>query len=249
MPLIYALIFTLSLSGCASWLSEDKETAELHLRIGTAHLDNGNYPQALGELMQAEKLDPSSPQIQNNLGLAYFAREKLDLAEEHLRKAISLNGNYSDAKNNLGRVLIERRKYNDAISVLTPVINDLTYNQPEKPLLNVGTAYFKMNDFRTARSFFLKSLEYQRDSCIANSYYGRSLFELKDFKNAAEALDRGIGYCQKLQYDEPHYYSALAYYQIGDPARAQVRLEELIKLYPNGKYRDRAKTMLETMKR
>ncbi len=221
----------------------------LHLGSGTALLSDGNFPQALSELMTAEILDPENPTIQNNLGLTYFFRERTDLAETHVRKALKLNPNYTDARNNLSRILIERGKYNEAILEARAAINDLTYTNPEKPLINLGVAQFKLAQFEISKKTFQKAIEIQRDNCLAQSYYGRSLFELRDFRRAAEALDRAVGFCQRSQFDEPHYYSALSYFELGLNEKAEARFEELLKLYPQGKYVDKTKTMLDTIKR
>lgn len=236
-------------SGCANLSTENEETAKLHLKIGTAHLQADNYPQALAELLTAEELDPSNPVIQNNLGLTYFFRERYDLAEAHIRKALKIDPKYSDARNNLARVLIERGRYADAIQEAKAVTEDLTYQNPEKPWVNLGMAQFKAGQYETAKRSLQKALDFQRDNCLAQSYYGRTLFEMKDFSRASEALDRAAGFCQRAQFDEPHYYSALSYYQMGDKPKAEARLESLLKLYPNGRYLDKAKTMLETIRR
>jgi len=243
-------IFLLFLgTACSSISAESEETAKLHLRMGTSHLNNENYPQALTELLTAQELDPANPVIQNNLGLAYFFRERYDLAENHIRRALKLVPKYSDARNNLSRVLIERGRYDEAITEAQTVIQDLTYASPEKPLINLGMAQFKLLQFETARKTFQKALDFQRDNCLAHSYYGRSLFELKDYTRASEALDRAAGFCQRAQYDEPQYYGALSYYQMGQKPKAEARFESLLKLYPNGRYTDKAKTMLETIRR
>jgi Tfp pilus assembly protein PilF len=244
-PLIFILF---AVVGCAT-LSENKETAELHMKIGTGHISAGNYPQALAELIQAEKLDPSNPAIQNNLGLAYFLRERYDLAEKHIRMALDLKPDFSEARNNLGRTLIERGKYTEAIAEINKVIEDLTYPNPDKAYTNLGIAEFKLRNFDSAKRSFLKSIEIQRENCLAQSYYGRCLYELKDFRRSAEALDRAVGFCQRILFDEPHYYSALSYYQLGQVNKAEARLEELIKLYPDGRYGEKAKSMLETIRR
>lgn len=236
-------------TGCASFFSENHDLAQMHLQVGTSQMQSGNYPQALSELLIAETMDGSDPFIQNNLGLAYFLRERVDLAEVHIRKALYLKGDYSDARNNLSRVLIERGKYEDAILQAQMVVLDLTFPNPEKPLVNLGTAYFKMGNFSEARKKFLKAIEYRRDNCLANSFYGRSLFELKEYKRASEALDRAVGFCQRSQFDEPHYYSALAYFELGQREKSEMRFEEMIKLYPQGKFVDKAKNMLETIRR
>lgn len=237
-------------AACSSFTSrQDEELAKLHLQNGTSQLTNGNFPQALSELLRAESLDSSNPVIQNNLGLAYFFRERPDLAEIHIRKAIKLDSKYTDAYNNLARVLIERGKYPEAAQYAQIAIQDLTYPNPEKPLINLGIAQFKLSQFAAAKRTFQKSLDYQRDNCLAQSYYGRSLFEMKDFKRSSEALDRAASFCQQSQFDEPQYYSALSYYQLGKTQQAESRFEGLIKLYPQGRYYEKAKSMLETIRR
>jgi Tfp pilus assembly protein PilF len=245
-------IFSLAafcLSACTSWSTTDTEKADLHLRVGTSLLENGNFPQALSELLAAEELDSGNPAIQNNLGLVYFARGKNEIAVVHLRKALELKANYTDAKINLGRVLIEEEKFLEADRWLNDSAQDLTYTSPQKPLLNLGLSAFRQRKFKDARRDLVKSLEYKRDDCLAQTLYGRSLYELKEFPSAAQTLDQAIGFCVHEQADEAQYYSALSYYQTGEQRKAETRLEEIIKLYPEGRYRDRARSLLETMRR
>ena len=88
-----------------------------------------------------------------------------------------------------------------------------------------------------------------RDNCVANAYYGRSIFEMKDYSKATSALDTAIGFCQRALFDEPHYYSALAYYRLGDKEKSMARFTEIVKLYPEGKYREKSKAMLEMLRK
>ncbi|WII72756.1 tetratricopeptide repeat protein [Bdellovibrio sp. 22V] len=236
----------LSIVGCAS---KDKEKADLYLRMGASQLESGNYPAALRDLLKAEELNSSDPVVQNNLGLVYFFRERYDLSEKHLRKAIDLEPKYTEARNNLSRVLIEEGKYAEAESELKIVLNDLTYGSPEKAYVNFGLAKFNQKDYSAARSAFSKVLSSQPDDCIANTYFGRTFFETQDYSRATEALDRAIGFCQKNLYDEPHYFSALAYYRLGDKSKAIARFEEIVKYYPTGKYREKAKGMLSLIRK
>lgn len=246
---LFIFIFSLLLSACGSFENQDTKEADLHLRIGVSHLNQGNYPQALKELLAAEKLDPENPVVQNNLGLAYFVRERFDLAEKHISKAIALKEDYTEARNNLATVYIEQGQLDKALVQAQKTVNDLTYSTPEKAQNTLGIIYFKKSNFKTAKVQFQKALQYQPDNCTAASYYGRTLYELKDLKKSAEALDQASRLCQRSQFDEPHYYSALAYYKLGDVEKSESRLEELLKLYPQGKYLDKAKDMLENLKR
>ena len=97
MRQILLSIAIFAISGCATFSNESREKAELHLQIGTSHYEQGNYAFALKELLEGEKLDPQNPLIQNNIGLTYFMREKYDLAEKSLRKAVALKPDMAKA--------------------------------------------------------------------------------------------------------------------------------------------------------
>ena len=245
------LLNTVFFVGCGggSFIRDDNDQSELQLQVGTSQLQNGNYPAAMASLLKAEQLDPSNPLIQNNLGLAYFVRDHFSEAEKHFEKAISLKHDYTDAKNNAGRTLIELNQFEEALKMLSDAEKDLTYPTPEKPLINIGIVYFKTSRYDLAKNYFAKALASQRENCLAYDYYGRSLYELKQFAAASDALDRAVGFCQPMQFDEAQYYSALAHFQAGNKEKAEARLEQLIKIYPRGKYKEKSKAMLETMRR
>lgn len=236
------------LISCATG-AKNKEKAELYLRMGITQIESGDYPGALRNILAAEELDPQSAVVQNNLGLVYFLRERYDLAEKHLQKAISLNPAYSEARNNLSRTYLELKKFDLAEKEVQVVINDLTYSNPEKAFVNLGLIKFNQKDYQAARTAFNRALRAVPDDCIAATYVGRTYFEIQDYSQAAESLDKAIGFCQKNLYDEPHYYSALAYYRLGQKSKATARFEELIKYYPSGAFREKAKGMLNLIRK
>ncbi|MNS76830.1 lipoprotein NlpI [compost metagenome] len=242
------LLATISIFGCAS-SSKDAEKSDLYLRMGVSNMESQNYPAALRDLMKAEELNPTNPIIQNNLGMVYFMRQRYDLSVQHLNKALVLQPTFSDARNNLARVQIEQSQYAEAEKNLQKVLADLTYSNQGKAYVNLGLSKFNQKQYSAALSSFEKAMAAQPGDCNAATYRGRSLFELKRYEDAAEALDRAIGLCQKDLFDEPHFYSALAYYRVGDKAKATARFEELIKYYPDGKYRDKAKGMLDLIRK
>lgn len=243
------ILYSLVVLGCASLGEQEKKAAELYLQMGASQLETGNYPFALRDLLKAEQLDPSNAVIHNNLGLVYFFRERYDLSEKHLRRSLALDQKYTEARNNLSRVLIEVGKFPEAERELQIVLNDLTYPTPEKAYINLGLVKFNQKDYSAARAAFSKALGTTPDDCISNTYFGRTFFEEADYSRATEALDRAIGFCQKNLYDEPHYFSALAYYRLGEKSKSVVRFEELIKYYPTGKYREKAKGMLSLIRK
>lgn len=245
---IFFLGLALAPSGCTPTKATDNRRAELHLQLGSAYLSKGNYPAALHELNQANELDPNNPTVHNNLGLAYFVRQEFTKAESHFKSALAINSAYTDARNNLGRVYIEMGLYDQAINHLQTANKDLTYPYPDKTLTNLGLAYFNKGDFSNAREFLKKSLKVQRKNCLTHHYYGRTLFEQKDFQLAAQSFDQAIELCKGSKFDEPHYYSALSYYKLGDRPRATARFEELMTEFPEGKYYGKSQSMLKVLK-
>ncbi|MCB0394915.1 MAG: tetratricopeptide repeat protein, partial [Bdellovibrionales bacterium] len=167
-------------------------------------------------------------------------------AEEHFRDAITIESGYTEARNNLGRLLIERQKYKEAETQLKTVTNDLKYQTPEKGHTNLGLLFLKTNRLPEAREQFLKALRLNRKFCEAHNLLGQTLFLENRFSKASEALDRAISVCEK--YDEPHYYSALSYARSGQKAKAIARLKELMQLYPSSSYIAESKKLLAELR-
>ena len=123
----------------------------------------------------------------------------------------------------------------------------MTYPQPGKAYINYGLSYFREQKYTESREAFLKAISFERENCLAQNYYGRSLLELKELTKAIQTLDKASGYCLKVNFDEPIYFSAMAYFRMGDRIKAQARLETLIQ--KNSPYKDKAETMLEILRK
>jgi len=219
--------------------------------LGTSHLVNSNFPEALRELLAAEKLNPKSKEVHNALCLAYMVREKYQKAEAHALTALNLDPTYTDARNNLGRVYIEQKQYDLAIDVLTDASEDLTYSTPEKVFSNLGLAYLKNGDYDQAKESLRRSLKIRRKHCATMNNYGHSLFLLKRFEQAARSFDQAIEICKKNepQLPEPYYYSGLSYWKIGRHKLSLSKLKEVITYFPGSDMANRAQQMISLIKR
>lgn len=246
-PLIFLL--TTTLVNCASYERRDPKRAHIHLSIGTGHLNEGLYPQALAELSTALKFDEQNPVIHNNLGIAYYVRNKYSEAENHLRRAVELDPNYTEARNNWGKILIEMNLIKEAIEQLMIAEKDLSYQRPEKTKSNLGVAYFKNNQYALAKKYLSESLNLRSQHCITANYFAKALFELQNFEQASIAFDQASNNCKKEDYDEPVYYAGLAYFKLNKKNLAVARFEEVLASYPNGQYAEQAQQMLELLKK
>jgi len=63
---------------------------EFHLLMGKAHLNRGEYDDAVKELEAAAQADPKLPFVHFNLGLAYTQKQDYDRAHDEFHKDIAL---------------------------------------------------------------------------------------------------------------------------------------------------------------
>ena len=245
----FIIILVMFLVACATEDKQDqKNKANLHLQIGTSHLMKGQYPQALRELLNAERFDPKNPIVQNNLGLAYMVREKYVEAEKKFLLALRLDPNYTDARNNIGRLLIDLGLYDKALVQLQLATSDLTYEAPEKSWGNLGQALFLKGEYAKAREALRKSLSFRKENCFSLNMYGRTLLELQAYKEASASFDLAIKQCVPANAEEPYFYSAMALYKMGRLDLARARFTEVVSLYPSSTYAKKANDLLEIIK-
>lgn len=244
--LLTAFLFVIV--GCQSLTSSDPKTAILYMDLGMKHLSQGQRQDALSAFLKAEKLDGSNKEIQNQLGLTYFLFKKYGLAAKYFRSSLSIDSEYTEARNNLARALVELGQVGAARKELNLVFADLTYKNIANAYMNLGLSYFKENNFRDAIVNLEKSLRENRNSCYAMNMYARSYYELKDYKKAISLFDTAMPMCQKVNYDEAHYFGALAYFKSGQRTKGIALMNETILLYNKGDYEMKSREMLELMK-
>jgi len=96
-----------------------------------------------------------------NLGTIYVQQGRIDLAESHLRRAISLKPDFAEAFANLGILYDSTRRSSKAITPLQKAIS----LDPQNAIYhyNLGLAYAKSNRLEEAREEFEQSLNIEPD--------------------------------------------------------------------------------------
>ncbi len=246
--LVSLTLTLLLLAGCStSAPKQDQEKAFLHAQMGLGHFRSGSFNRALGQYLEAEKADPLSETIQNQLGLTYFMLQKPVQSLQHFDRALSLNPQFTEAKNNKARVLIEMRRYQEAQTLLRQVLEDLTYPHHHKARTNLGLLEFERGNYRGSKNHFLAALKSDREDCMLYTYYGRSLYELAEHGAATPVFDRAIQLCKNMPVPEPLYFSGMNFYKLGDTLKAKARFEEVLELYPLADTSKSAASMLKLL--
>ena len=238
------LFFSLS---CSHIKKKHKDQSLLYLQIGNSHLMHGNYPESLDALLKAKKLNPYNPVIQNSLGLAYFVRRKYILAEEHFLNALELNETYTQARINLGQLLLAIGDTDLAIQNLLITQDDLTFNQPEKISFNLGIAYFSKGDYKKAEEQFKFTLLHSsKKNCSTYIYHGRTLLKQGFYEKALESFNLSRVICRKnKREDESLYYTGLCYFHTNQKGKAKQSWKKIMKGSSRNLYTKKAEKMLK----
>ncbi|MFH1810939.1 MAG: tetratricopeptide repeat protein [Pseudomonadota bacterium] len=112
--------------------------------LGVELMTQNRYREALGELLEAEKLNPGDPELQYTLGLVYFnGFQRHDDARQHLSLAMKAKKDYSEAENLYGVTLMEQERCAEAIPYFERAAANLLYATPEFALQNQGWCLYK----------------------------------------------------------------------------------------------------------
>lgn len=151
-------IACVALVGCASPSPDRKKEAAARMQMGVTYLEQRNLPSAMRELTRASELDPDNPEVDMALGLAYQARGDPGKAEEHFRNAIRKKPDYAEAHNNLGIVLSNLGRGEEAIREFEAATSNVMYPTPEGAYYNMGEEHRRRKNFAKAEEAYRKAI-------------------------------------------------------------------------------------------
>ena len=180
------------LAACAGPTADRKKEADARMQMGATYLQQRNLPMAMRELQRAGELDPDNPEIDMMLGMTYQARGDLAKAEENLRQAIRKKPDYADAHNNLGSVLAQQNRPDEAVREFEAAAGNVLYTTPEQAYYNIGEVYRAKKDPVRAEEAYRRSL--RANERYAPAYVGLSaaLVERGKGEEAAAVLGRCV---------------------------------------------------------
>lgn len=124
-------------------------------------------------------------------------------AEKYARIAVEANPDMRDAKNMLGVILVHRGRYDEAITVLKPLANDILYNFPENAWGNLGWAYLLQGSTDEAIDALRRAIAAQPLFCVGAYRLGLAYEKKGDYTAARDAFTKAVETpspdCQRLQ--------------------------------------------------
>ncbi len=97
-------------------LDRDPKNSTAWHRMGCLAVRRGDQKEALVYFARAAQFGTESVELLNDIGYALYLQNELAPAEEKLRQALKQNPQYAEARNNLGLVLAEQKRFDEALA-------------------------------------------------------------------------------------------------------------------------------------
>jgi type IV pilus assembly protein PilF len=144
--------------------SENVQRARAFTDLAGAYYARAQYKIALDELRKAITADSRYGPAYNVYGLIYMDLDEDKLAEENFRRAIDLDRDDSEARNNFGWFLCTRGRYKEGLEQFSAALQNPLYTRPEQAMTNAGLCAEKSGDLMLAEANLVKSLKLQPDN-------------------------------------------------------------------------------------
>jgi len=248
----------LSLGGCASTHNETgasanivtpsdetdtRRRARLRLELASGYFEEGKTEVALDEVKQAMAIDPSFAEAYDLRGLILMRLNDNAAAEENFRRAISLSPRDANPHHNLGWLLCQQGRYNDAQQSFDAAMAVPIYNGRARTLMAQGICQARAGQIADAEKSLAKSYELDPGNPITGYNLANLLFRRGDNSRAqfyirrinnselanAESLWLGIKVERRMN-------DALAARQLGDQLKKRFGTTREAAAYERGAF-------------
>ncbi len=145
----------------------DEDSFQLHALMGEVYADEEHYAQAIEQYLAALAKRPDAQGVHYAIGIAYWAQQRMDLAEKAFKDA--WNENPNDALTNLylGDIAVRDQRFSEALRFLLVAQR----GQPNMSQVHVllGKCYLGQKEPEKARAEFLAAIN--ADPAAAQPHY------------------------------------------------------------------------------
>jgi Tfp pilus assembly protein PilF len=234
------------LSGCMGVHRQgvQADSASAHYTRALQYLSIGAGEQAIKELNDAVKLEPTNAEFHNMLAFAYHYEGRYQFALTHYAKALELSPGYAEAHVNLAALYLDLGRWDDAVAQGREALKITTYQNPEKAYNNIGLAYMRKGDMISARRAFRDALAFHDNFPEAHHNLGTIYFQQGQVEDAIREFRDALRL--RPNYPEALINLGVAYLERGSTAEATVQFQKVIQLEPGSELAELAKWYLGT---
>jgi tetratricopeptide (TPR) repeat protein len=229
----------------AAAVSAQDPAAEMRFTAGIRLLRDGFPERALPEIQAALKKDPDNSFYIKALSVAYSQladrckandsacrNGNLKKAVESAQKALAINPDYVDARNDLGIALLRLGKRTDGKAELARAFSDPQCPTPEVTAWNLGQAFFEEKEYNEALTWFRAAQN--KNKSMAAAYVGMSDVYMATAQMEAAITQLEIGMKETGGHAALQLSLGDAYARVGRFQDARAAFEQVIKKDPLG---------------
>lgn len=213
--------------------------------LAIAAFRRGNYKQALSDIAEAERHARKDPEVYLIKGLIYYGLKDYISAEEFYLKSIKIDSDYNVANFNLCGLYIRNNEPDKAIKYCEKPAHDALYEDRDRALTNLGTAYLKKGDINRAKTYYDRALEVNPQLVYTHNELGKMYLSMgneidaiREFKIAIKGFPA---------YDEAYFNLGVAYLKQGNKPSACNSFNKVVQLTPTTKLGLDARNYIESI--
>ena len=167
-------------AGCATTSNErasDPERAsQINMDLAIDYLRKGNLAQAKEKIDRSVEQNPRNAAAQSVAGLLYDRLGETDKADDHFSRAVALDDENSEYKNNYAAFLCQKGRFERGEKMALDAASSRLYKTPEVAYLNAGICARNGGNLSNAEKHF-------REALRVRPRFPEALFQLADLAN------------------------------------------------------------------
>jgi len=182
------VIALLAVAGCTtskvknSGASIDKALTD-HIQLGLNYIGEGNRQMARTHLLKALEIDSRSAGAHHGMALLLQLEQENSLAEDHFKKALAYDRDFTRARNNYAVFLFQEGRFKDAYKQFLAASDDVNYELRPQVFYSLGVTAVRLDEVEAAEDAWKRSLALRPRYAapyleLAELYHNRENFRL-----------------------------------------------------------------------
>jgi type IV pilus assembly protein PilF len=186
-------------SGCQTTTSNStlgaknpEKAVQLRTQLAAEYIRQGQLDQAKIELDNALKVDSRSVDANAMMGVLLQQEgspANIKLADGYFRRALSLEGDNAQVRNNYGTYLFQLQRFSEAAQQFKIAGETLGYQLRYRSLENLGQTYLRLEDPLNAELAFRQALQVNRNAMVAKLELAELLYQQQRFTLAGQMYE------------------------------------------------------------
>ena len=192
LRLVWLLVTVIALAGCtpASTVVDQQRSIDTYVQLGLSYLGSGQRDQARFNLLKAMELDRNSPAALHAMALLYQSEGEVVLAEEHFRRALSQDRNFTQARMNYARFLYLEGRFANARDEYLRVSQDANYRLRPDAFVGLALSELRLGNTAVARVALNRALTLNPTNASALLEVAELAWAENDIAGSRSSLDR-----------------------------------------------------------